>query len=341
MTNEQSISALLSLIRERNRFVVTSHARPDGDAIGSAVGMMHLLEGMGKEVVVAFADPIPEPFQCLEGVERIVHTLPEAVPDAAIILECDSVARTGFALIPAGLTINIDHHLSGRNYADFNWIDASACAVGALVYDIALAAGVPITTAMADCLYTAVLTDTGSFNYPGTNAATFALAQHLVQCGTNPNRIAQAMYFSNPRSKVRLLGTALNNMVIQGAVCWSVISQQDMLQAGASVEDCEGVVNHLIGMSGIEAAILLRQQPDLNEYRLSLRSKGIGRVDVALVAEHFGGGGHRNASGLTQRGTAEAITERVVAEIQLQLAPLDGAVATPLVPHETSSSLLA
>lgn len=336
MTNEQSIAALLGLIRERQSFVVTSHARPDGDAIGSALGMMHLLEAMGKDVTVAFADSIPEPFECLEGVNRIVHTLPGNIPDAAIILECDSVARTGFTQIPARLTINIDHHLSGRNFADFNWIDAKACAVGALVYDIALAAGVPITTPMADCLYTAVLTDTGSFNYPATNAATFALAQHLVHCGTSANRIAQAMYFSNPVSKVRLLGLALSKMVIQGEICWSVISQEDMQSAGASVEDCEGVVNHLIAMAGIEAAILLRQQPDLNEYRLSLRSKGIGKVDVSLVAEHFGGGGHRNASGCTQLGTATAITQRVIREVEHQLHPSHHTeAALPVGSHET------
>jgi phosphoesterase RecJ-like protein len=342
MTNQQSIVELLGLIRDRHSFLVTSHARPDGDAIGSSIGMMHLLEAMGKEVVVAFADPIPEPFNCLDGVERIVHELPAVAPDAVIILECDCVARTGFQQIPAGLTLNIDHHLSGRNYADFNWIDASACAVGALVYEVAIAAGIPISTPMADSLYTAVLTDTGSFNYPATNAATFALADHLVQCGTNPNRIAQAMYFSNPVSKVVLLGTALSNMVIQDEVCWSVISQEDMHRAGASVEDCEGVVNHLIGMAGIEAAILMRQQPDHDEYRLSLRSKGIGKVDVALVAEHFGGGGHRNASGCTQHGTAPAIIERVVQNIRLQMLPaLDRASALPAPSPDRASTLLA
>ncbi len=312
MTNEDSISALLNLIQQRNTFLISSHARPDGDAIGSSVGLMHMLEAMGKQVTVAFADPIPEQFFCLEGVERIVHALPAELPDAAILMECDSVQRTGFAEIPARFTINIDHHLSGRNYADFNWIDPHACAVGALVYDLAIAAGVNISTAMADCLYTAVLTDTGSFNYPGTRASTFALACHLIQCGTDANRIAQAMYFSNPPGKVRLLGAALSNMHIRGEVCWSVISQDDLAHAGATVEDCEGVVNHLISMAGIEAAILLRQQEDPNEYRLSLRSKGIGKLDVSRVAEHFGGGGHRTASGCTLHGTAASIVERLL-----------------------------
>jgi phosphoesterase RecJ-like protein len=351
MNNQQSISALMHLIHQRDTFLVSSHARPDGDAIGSSVGMLHLLEALGKKVVVAFADPIPEQFNCLEGVERIVHQLPATPPDIAILLECDSIARTGFQTIPAGMTINIDHHQSGRHYADFNWIDPTACAVGALVYDFAIAAGVTITAAMADCLYTAVLTDTGSFSYPGTNAATFALAEHLVHCGTNPNRIAQAMFFSNPRGRVRLLGIALANMHIEGEICWSCITQQHLAEAGATAEDCEGVVNHLIAMAGIEAAILLRQQIVPTEYRLSLRSKGIGKVDVATVAEHFGGGGHRSASGCTLHGTSAEIVEKVSGEVTLQLdaynsrphdTSLSGAPSDPasLAPSE-SSTLLA
>jgi bifunctional oligoribonuclease and PAP phosphatase NrnA len=333
MTNEDSISAIIALVRERQTFIISSHARPDGDAIGSSLGLMHLLDALGKDVTVAFHDPIPEQFLCLAGVERIVHDLPETTPDCAILLECDSIQRTGYSQIDARFTINIDHHLSGRNYADFNWIDPQRCAVGAMVYDIAIAAGVKITTAMADCLYCAVLTDTGSFNFPSTTADTFALAEHLVQCGTNPNRIAQCMFFSYPLSKVRLLGTALSNMQIRGQISWSVISVDDMQRAGASAEDCEGVVNHLIGISGIEAAVLLRQQPSLNEYRLSLRSKGVGCVDVAKVAEYFGGGGHRNASGLTLQGTAASVTERVLEQLELQLpTPIASGQPTPATP---------
>ena len=261
MTNEESISALLGLIRDRQSFLVTSHARPDGDAIGTSLGLMHLLHALGKHVVVAFADPIPHNFDCLEGVTSIVHQLPATPPDAVILLECDSIQRSGFQRIDAAFSINIDHHRSGRAYADFNWIDPEAPAVGAMVYDMAIASGVQITTAMADCLYTAVLTDTGSFNYQSTTAATFALAAHLVECGTNPNRIAQCMFFSNPPSKLRLLGAVFSNMHTEGTLCWSLISLEDMRNTGATVEDCEGVVNHLIGMAGVEAAVLLREQP--------------------------------------------------------------------------------
>jgi phosphoesterase RecJ-like protein len=315
MPHRQSIAEILALLRGRQNFLITSHTRPDGDAIGSALGMMHLLEGMGKQAVVAFADPIPRGYAMLPGVERIMHALPEAAPDAIVLLECDRFARTGFDVadferIGDAFTINIDHHRSGKKFASYNWIDPEAPAVGAMVYDLAVASGVAITPGMATCLYTAVLTDTGSFTYQSTTAATFALAAHLVERGADANEIAQAIYFSNPASKIRLLGAALRNVKIKGGVAWSWVTQPEMDEAGAEVEDCEGVVNYLIGIADVEAAAFLREQPGETAYRLSLRSKG--DVDVAAVAESFGGGGHRNASGCNAEGTLEQVIARIV-----------------------------
>jgi phosphoesterase RecJ-like protein len=310
-----SIAEILSVIGAHQTFVVTSHARPDGDAIGSALGMMHLLDAMGKDVTVAFADVIPEIYRGIPGVERIVHALPSQRPDAAVLLECDSVVRTGFDQIEAGTTINIDHHLSGKNFADHNWIDASAAAVGALVYELAIAAGQRITPEMATCLYTAVVTDTGSFQFSSTTPATFALASHLVDSGADHNGVAQAVFFSNPAAKMRLLGVALNRMVIDDSIAWSFITQSDMAATGAGVEDCEGVVNSLIGIEGVCAAVFLREMPGGKEFRLSLRSKD--PVNVAEVAGHFAGGGHRNASGGTVDGPVEEAVNRVVGALQV------------------------
>jgi phosphoesterase RecJ-like protein len=322
MSNELSIAALLEILRERDSFLITSHARPDGDAIGSSLGLMHLLEDLGKAVVVAFSEPIPDSYSCLPGVERIQIQLPSEPPDAAILLECDSIERSSYdrarfeAMAPA-LTINIDHHLTGREFAGFNWIDQTACAVGAMIYDLALASGTPITPAIAQCLYTAVLTDTGSFNYASTTAATFTMAAHLVRCGADPSRIAQAIYSSNPPARIRLLGAALSNLVLDcrgsGKVAWSSITLQEMDRAGATIEDCEGVVNHLISIVGVDAAVFLRETTAPNQFRLSLRSKG--QVDVASVAERFGGGGHRSASGCILEGSLAEVTERILAEL--------------------------
>lgn len=316
MNNQASISALLDLLHECSSFVISSHIRPDGDAIGSSLGLMHLLEAMGKRATVVFTDPIPPNFHFLPGIERISTRFPPS--DAVIFLECDSVERSSmdrieFEAAQPLLTINIDHHRSGRNFAQFNWIDPEAAAVGALIYDLAVASGLPVSSAMAECLYTAILTDTGSFNYPSTSASTFAMAQHLVRSGANPNLIARAIYFCNPLSKVRLLGIAIANLQIEGAVCWSHVTLAEIDRVGASVEDCEGVANHLIGIAGIEGAAFLRELPGRSQFRLSMRSRGT--LNVSTIAEHFGGGGHQSASGCTMEGSLKEVAERIVAEL--------------------------
>jgi phosphoesterase RecJ-like protein len=342
MSTEAYIRDLLSLLQERSSFFITSHARPDGDAIGSSLGLMHLLESMGKHVTVAFAEPIPLVYSVLPGIHRISTDLPSTPPDAAILLECDSLERTSFApeafaRMGARLLINIDHHKSGRTFADFNWIDPSACAVGAMLYDLAIHSGHPITPPIANCLYTAVLTDTGGFTYASTNAAALRLAGHLIECGADANRIAQAVYFSNTPGKIRLLGTALSNLTIEaanptppgpstgGLIAWSFVTLAEMELAGATVEDCEGVVNHLIGIAGVDAAAFLREMPTSfpatgSRFRLSLRSKG--SLDVAIIAERFGGGGHRNASGCTLDGPLDRAIHSIVSQLlEHTLAP--------------------
>lgn len=323
MKNQISISALLELLRERDSFVISSHIRPDGDAIGSALGLQYLLEAMGKRATVVFIDPIPPNFEFLPGIERVTCHFP--VADAAIFLECDSIDRGSvdrleFEAAPPAFTINIDHHRSGREFADFNWIDPEAAAVGSMIFDLAVAAGVTITRPMADCLYAAILTDTGSFNYASTTASTFAMAEQLLRCGVNASRIAAAIYASNPASKVRLLGIALTNIQIDGAISWSYVTLEEMARVGASVEDCEGVANHLIGIAGVEAAAFLREDSEPDQYRLSLRSRGT--LDVSIIAERFGGGGHRNASGCSVEGSLAEATGRIVAQLHAACSPI-------------------
>jgi len=332
MNNQASISVLLDVIRKRDSFVITSHIRPDGDAIGSSLGLMHLLEAMGKRATVVFVDEIPPNFHFLPGVERIERRFRKA--DAAIFLECDSVSRCSidraeFDGAQPMLTINIDHHRTGRDFADYNWIDAEAPAVGAMVYDLVVAAGVTITTSIADCLYAAILTDTGSFNFSGTGASTFAMAERLIQSGTSASDVARAIYSCNPASKVRLLGIALSNLQIDEAVCWSYVTVEEMESVGASVEDCEGVANHLIGITGIEAAVFMREMPDHKQFRLSLRSRG--NVDVSKAAAMFGGGGHQSASGCSMDGSLEEVVGLVVGQLHVACRELakQQTVATP------------
>jgi phosphoesterase RecJ-like protein len=324
MTNQASIATLLDIIRERHTFVITSHLRPDGDALGSSLGLMHLLEAMGKHVVVNFTEPLPATFHFLPGVDRIDCQFPSTRPDAVIFMECDSHSRSSLSTLGLEVwqdtfSINIDHHQTGQEFADFNWIDPEAASVGSMVYDLALSAGMAISKAMADCLYSAVLTDTGSFNYPSTNAATFAMAEHLVQVGTVPNLIARSIYFCNPLSKVQLLGLALSKLRIEGNVCWSAVTIDEMASIGATVEDCEGIANYLVGILGIEAAFFLRELPSREHCRLSIRGRG--NFDVSQVAVHFGGGGHFSASGCCATGKLQEVTARAVAELQALCNP--------------------
>jgi phosphoesterase RecJ-like protein len=271
---------------------------------------------------VVLADEIPIIYRTMPNLDRIRFTSDarEVEPDLetpAILLECDGIPRTGMIGLEGRCLINIDHHASGRSFGALNWIDENACAVAAMIYRLAKAAEVKITPTMATCLYTAIISDTGAFTYSSTTADTFALAHDLAAHGANPSQIARDLYFSNPESKIRLLGTALSNLRIDGPVAWSWVTTSDMDKAGAGAEDCEGVVNYLISIAGVESAVFLRELPSVDQYRLSIRSKG--RIDVSQVAESFGGGGHRSASGCTLDGPLTAATERILHQLRIGL----------------------
>jgi bifunctional oligoribonuclease and PAP phosphatase NrnA len=322
MTPEASIAALLEAFRSTPRFILTSHARPDGDAIGSVLALAQVLDQLGCQTDIVMADPIPFIYRTLPDITRIHHaaSASDIVSDPAvpaILLECDSIERTGLLGLEDRCLINIDHHASGRPFAYLNWIDEHACAVAAMVYRIAIAANVEITPAMATCLYTAILSDTGSFTYSCTNAETFALAHDLTARGASPSQIARDVYFSNPASKIRLLGAALSNLQTEGPLAWTWVTNHDMDTIGAGAEDCEGVVNYLISINGVESAVFLRELPSASQFRLSIRSKG--KIDVAQIAENLGGGGHRSASGCTLDGPLEVATERILTQLRTGL----------------------
>jgi len=315
MDAERMIHEVLKQIERRERFVLTSHARPDGDAVGSVLACCEILRQMGKSADVILHDGVPGIYQPLPFAERVLKG--EAINggyEAAILLECDSVQRTRLMGLERHFLINIDHHLSGRPFANINWIDPSACATAELVYQLAREAGVRITPEIATCLYTAVLTDTGAFCFAGTNHRTFALAQELVTCGADPVRVAQSVYFSNPESKMLLLGAALSNLRRDGSLSWMHISNDDMQRAGAIEEDCEGLVNYALSIAGVEVAVFFRELPG-GRFRVSLRSKGA--VDVSKIAAQFGGGGHECASGCSVDGPLASAVELIVSQIRL------------------------
>jgi len=322
MTQDISIAALLAIFRRLPHFVITSHERPDGDAIGSVLALAEILDQLGCSSEIVLAGPAPDIYSRLPNLDRIrFASAPGTAPRGrardglapVVVLECDSVERTGLRGLEGRSLINIDHHLSSRNFGVINWIDPSACAVAAMVYRLALAAQVEITPSMATCLYTAILSDTGSFNYAGTTAESFAIAHELTLRGANPSQIARDLYHSNPLSKVRILGTALNALQMSGNLAWSWVTLNDLARADAIPEDCEGIVGTLISIHGVEAAFFLREQLD-GFFRVSVRSKG--KINVATVAESFGGGGHKTASGGTLHGPLHMAVDRLLSALR-------------------------
>lgn len=302
--------AILQALREGEKFLVCSHSRPDGDAVGSMLAMGMLLRQMGKRVDLVAADRVPAVYRDLPGAKEIRHAMRVHGPyDAVVLLECDGLERTRLRGLERMFHINIDHHASGKEFGKLNWIEREATSVGELVYRLVKAAGYAATPEMATCLYTTLLTDTGGFCYGTLRPGTFALAAELVEAGADPVHIAREVYFANPFSKMLLLGKALSTLRRDGPLAWVSVTQQDMVDAGAAEEDCEGVVNFALSIAGIEAAVFLRELPE-GRIRLSLRGKG--KVNVASIAERLGGGGHENAAGCTLDGPMQRATDEIL-----------------------------
>jgi phosphoesterase RecJ-like protein len=307
------LDRVLQEIRGRRRFVVTSHARPDGDGIGSALACAQILHHMGKEADVVMHDGVPRIYQRLPFADRVIRS--ESVPpnDAVILLECDSIKRTQLQGLEDCFLINIDHHVSGRNFAQVNWIDSSVMATAELVYRMARLAGVPVDADIATCLYTALMTE-------GTNEHTFAIARELVLAGADPAHCARNIYFGHSTAKLRLLGAALANLHREGSLAWIWVTQEQMERFGAREEDCEGLVNYALSIGDVQVAVFFRELPD-RRWRVSLRSKG--EVNVSAVAEHFGGGGHKCASGCSLDGPMGVAVSRIIERLHAEKAAVN------------------
>ncbi len=308
------LRAVLKHIEQRDKFLLTSHARPDGDAIGSALACCQILRSMGKQADVVFRDGVPRIYRPLPFADSVVQAdRVNGDYQAAIILECDSIQRTRLAGLDNKFLISIDHHQSGKPFAHVNWIDPNAVATAELVYRLAREAGVKISPGIATCLYTALLTDTGSFMFEGTNENTFTLARELVLAGADPAKCARSVYFAHSTAKMRLLGAALSNLQREDHLAWIWVTHEQMEKAQAKEEDCEGLVNYALAIQDVQVAAFFRELPD-GRYRVSLRSKG--ELNVAAVAESFGGGGHACASGCSVDGPLAAAVQLILAKLR-------------------------
>jgi len=322
-TTEQKsriLEAIRNEILQRQRFVVSSHARPDGDAIGSQLAMTFALRSLGKQVRIINHDVAPAPLLVFPGVRDIeIADRAEGDFDAAIILECSDLARTGVSGLDRYFIINIDHHPGNAMYGGINWFDDGVAACGEMVFDVIDALGVPLTRSIATHIYLAILTDTGGFHYSGLSARTFEICRRAVEAGVDAASIARAVFDSNSLGRLKLLGSVLNTMELDptGRLAVLYLDHARTAALGATYDDTEGLINMPLTVREVEAVAFFKQI-DAASYRVSLRSKG--SIDVSEVAKWFGGGGHRNASGFTAVGTYDTVrplvVDRVLAAIE-------------------------
>jgi phosphoesterase RecJ-like protein len=299
-------------IMRRQRFLVTSHARPDGDSIGSQLAMAFALEALGKQVRIVNADPAPEHYQDFPGMDRIEiaqHVSPDV--DAVIVMECSDLTRAGVTGLDGQFLINIDHHAGNRLYGAVNWHDESAAACGEMVFDLIRELGVPLTPEIATHVYLAILTDTGSFHHSNITPRTFDICRQTVEAGVNPAAMARRVFDSNSFGKLKLIGALLDSMQLLDDGRLAVLYMDDaMLEAcGCTQNDTEGLINLPLTAREIQAVVFFRAGP-AGEIRVSMRSKY--DVDVRQVAGAFGGGGHKNAAGFTVTGSLDEVRPPII-----------------------------
>jgi phosphoesterase RecJ-like protein len=316
------IDRILEGIRESESICVVGHIRPDGDCIGSELGLTLALQNEGKKVVCWNQDPVPQKLAFLDPKKLVQPPSPGQKFDCVIATDAASLERLGTigeCITDRKLFINIDHHQSNTRYADINWIAAREPSTGELIFRLLKVANWPITPAISDCLFAAVSTDTGSFQYPTTRPATFHVAADLVKRGANLAKICDEVYQSFPLSRVRLLKLVYNKFRLthQNQIAYFWLKKADFARTGADTNDSEGLIDHIRAIDPVVVACVFEEiEPELT--RISLRSKDE-RVNVNDVASLFGGGGHKAAAGARIPGRPLSVQRKVISAIKKAL----------------------
>jgi len=307
------------VLRENERFAVLSHIRPDGDALGSQLALALSLQQLGKEVRVWNEDGMLEKYSFLPRADLLTKP-PHAAEDVDVAIALDTAIQnrlgTAFTAVrSAKIWINIDHHLSNPGYGDLVHVDPTAPATGQIIFDLIKSQGFPFDREIAENLYAAISTDTGSFQYPKTSVRTFEVAAELVCTGINVGQLSQQLYENYPRRRVELLRELLRTMRFEhdGRVASFSLSLKTAAELGVLPEDNEGLIDHLRAIRGVIVAAFFEELSD-SKVRVSMRSKS-DTVDVCAICQRFGGGGHTLAAGARVRGTLAEVENKVLEAI--------------------------
>jgi len=326
---EAPVEKVAAELRGRDRFLLTAHEGPDGDALGSLLGMHRLLSQLGKDSVMFLAAkefPLPIEYRFLP-LEEVFHEPPADMADRTVVfLDCGNIDRMPVDFLANGgnRIVNIDHHHDNTLFGDLNLVDVEASCTAEIVYRLAVRLGAEITPEIASALYVGLVTDTGKFMYENTNARTHRIAAELIEAGVRVDETYRRLYEHVPIEKLRLIARALEGIQrhCDEKLVVSYITQADYEETGAGEEMTEGIIDHLRSVEGGKVAVMVR---DLGERgraarKVSLRSSG-GEIDVSAIARHHGGGGHKRAAGFSTDLELEELLSYVCAEVNAQLAP--------------------
>lgn len=318
----QVVARIIEQIRASKTFCVVGHVRPDGDCIGSQLALSLALKAEGKKVACWNEDVVPDKLKFLDVGKIFERPRRGEKFDCVIATDCASFERLGKcgpAVENRTILINIDHHQSNTRYGDINWISAREASTGELIFKLLKAASWPITRQIADCLFTAVSTDTGSFQYATTKPMTYHTAGELVKRGANLAKICDEVYQSYPMSRVKLLKHLYNKFRLthndQIAYLW--LKKKDFARTGADTSESEGLIDHMRDIQPVEIACVL-EEIESDVTRISLRSKNP-KVNVNEIAAQFGGGGHKAAAGARISGSPLSVQRRVIGAIKKAL----------------------
>jgi len=328
--------AAVALLRQHDEIALACHVNPDGDALGSMIGLQLGLEALGKTVTPVSADGVPETLGFLPSSARVVRaasTDPGAY-DLAIVLDAGELPRVGSArpaVEAAPTLIDIDHHVTAGAFGDIRILDATAAATAEIVYDLLLALGLPITLEIAECLLCGLLTDTGSFRFMNVTPRTMAVAGEMIGIGASPNTIAECVFENKSFAAQKLLGRALDSLQLStdGRIVWAHVTAADFAAFSTTDEATDGIVNAIRAVRGADAAILFREMPT-GAIRVSLRARP--PVDVSVIAARFGGGGHLLAAGCSFATSLADAETTLIAAVQSQINDLPHSPTTPCGP---------
>ena len=314
----ENLPLAVEALRSAKRVLVTMHRGPDGDALGSALALACALRELGREVTVYNPDELPYNFRFLRGADQVARSVPpDAAFDVTIVTDAGAFDRLGPEVPPPGrrgVLLNLDHHITTQPFGDVNYVDPQAASVGILAWKIIRGLGHSVSRDAAECIYASILADTGCFRYSSTDPECMRVAAELIEAGVEPWEMTVRVYEQQPLARMKLLAEVLSTLEVHKQLATITITNAMVARTGSVTDLTDGFINYARSVDGVEVAASFREPANGGPWRVSFRSRG--RVNVAAIAQKFGGGGHHNAAGCSIDGDEAAVRARIADEIE-------------------------